>query len=145
MNQNLREKDIRGCATEVDQWELFRESAELIVRPHENGDLFPKECRTCGRVYANLGEYVFRTEPKGHVFEDCSEAMGKPYTMVYRHCGCGNTLVMTLTAENSPHLERFWAILAKCAQDRNKPIVKIIEEFRTYFDAFVTGTLNERK
>jgi hypothetical protein len=99
--------------------------------------LFPKTCRTCGKVFPSFGNYLVDTIPKAHSFEDCAEVMGSPFTMIYRHCACGNTLVLTLTLENFPRLDELWAMLHEEAELQGEPLQKVIaafaEQCRWYF------------
>jgi uncharacterized C2H2 Zn-finger protein len=96
--------------------------------------LFPKKCKTCSQQFRDLGEYVRKTVPKAHVFEDCSETMGRPFTMMYRHCSCGNTLVMTLTDELLGELEEMWQTLRKIAGESGEPLNTVVAEFSSQCD-----------
>lgn len=101
--------------------------------------LFPKTCRTCGRSYCNFAEYVAATSPKGHCLEDCQEVMGQPFTMMYRHCKCGNTLVISLTSETFPRLDEFWAMLRKQADTLGIPLREIVKSFATRCEEHIVG------
>jgi hypothetical protein len=98
--------------------------------------LFPKACRVCGRNFHTLSEYVSETKPKSHVFEDCSEIMKMPFTMVYRHCTCGNTLVMTFTQENFPALDFFWSVLREEALRSERTLTSVVSEFSELCDRY---------
>ncbi|MFC1834804.1 hypothetical protein ACFL2Q_08735 [Thermodesulfobacteriota bacterium] len=99
--------------------------------------IFPKTCRACSTVFKNICEYIQFTIPKAHVLEDCEEVMGKPYTMIYRHCTCGNTLVMSLTAEIYPMLRELWIELRKRAEESGKPLKEVVSEFREQCDHYI--------
>lgn len=103
------------------------------------GTLFPKKCRTCSQIFKDISQYVEKTVPKAHVFEDCSDVMGKPYTMMYRHCSCGNTLVTTLTEDTFSELDELWATLRKVAKDSGRPLNKVVEEFCGQCDKYLTS------
>jgi hypothetical protein len=103
--------------------------------------LFPKKCRTCGASFPAFDQYILRTEPKGHVFEDCSEVMGKPYTMMYRHCGCGNTLVLTITGEVLSWIDQFWDTVNQIARDEGKHQTAVILEFSKDLERVVLSRL----
>src|SRR5574340_913161 len=61
---------------------------------------FPRSCSLCGTKYSNPADYIRFTHAKGHSMENYERAMGKPFTMIYRHCACGNTLALALTGED---------------------------------------------
>ena len=116
---------------------LFLEFIQAFKALDHNNALFPKKCRTCGQVFRTYREYVVCTIPKGHVFEDGSEVMGCSWTMLYRHCTCGNTLVLTLTDETFPDLDRFWASLRQLAESTGKPLKEIVHNFREECDRHI--------
>jgi hypothetical protein len=109
----------------------------IAIRSHER--LFPKECRTCGRKFANFCDYLFYTVPKGHVFEDCADVMRRQYTMMYRHCGCGNTLVLTLTEEVFPQLQALWVALKQLADQTGVPLNQVVTAFSDECDRFIVA------
>lgn len=104
--------------------------------------LFPKQCRTCGATFESLSEYLCYTVPKGHSFDDCSDVFGRPYTMVYRHCKCSNTLVLSLTEETFPHLNLFWKKLNESAQNLNRPLKEVVEDFVQECDGYLLSRDN---
>lgn len=99
--------------------------------------LFPKECRTCNRVFRTFAEYLRETIPKGHVLEDCSDVMSRTYTMVYRHCPCGNTLVLSVTGEVMPELDDFWAAVKDESEQTGKTVREIVMAFTEACDDFI--------
>ncbi|MCA1960052.1 MAG: hypothetical protein LDL33_04575 [Desulfomonile sp.] len=99
--------------------------------------LFPKECRTCGRVFQSFADYLRETKPKGHVLEDCSDVMRKTYTMMYRHCPCGNTLVLSVTGEIMPELEDFWTAVREEAETEERSIREVVKAFSEVCDDFI--------
>jgi hypothetical protein len=115
----------------------FREFMEAFLHVGENGDLFPKQCRACKRVFESYAQYLRQTIPKRHVMEDCSDVMRKPYTMLYRHCLCGNTLVLSLTDESYPLLDEMWAALRAEAERTGKALESVVGEFREACDRHV--------
>ena len=118
----------------------FLEFLRLFAEIHSVGDMtkiFPKTCRVCGHQFDSFKILIRDTEPKGHVFEDCEEVMNRPYTMVYRHCPCSNTLVVTLTAETFPPLVRFWPMLRQEAERSGKSLTAVVRDFSTQCDRYV--------
>lgn len=55
--------------------------------------------------------------------------MKKPYTMIYRHCRCGNTLVLTITEDIFPGLQDFWIMIKHEAEVSGREMKEIIAEF----------------
>jgi hypothetical protein len=117
----------------------FLEFIKLFAVMDEERKLFPKECRTCGRTFHDYSHYVHETTPKGHTMEDCQETMGIPFTMIYRHCYCGNTLVLTLKRENFSALERFWVMLKKHAESTGEDLKVVVAEFSAQCDHYITN------
>jgi len=115
----------------------FLEFIKHLAGINSTEKLFPKACRTCGKVFPSFGHYLIDTIPKAHSFEDCEEVMGSPFTMIYRHCGCGNTLVLTLTLDNFPLLDELWIMLREEAEIRGEPLPVVVRAFaeqcRWYF------------
>ena len=91
---------------------------------------FPKSCNTCGRTYGSFPEYMKSTTPVGHSLEDYAEAMDSPFTMQYRNCSCGSTLVISFTEGVFPILQEFWDTLKKEAEDTGKDVREVVCEFR---------------
>lgn len=102
---------------------------ELFAHIGMHEKLFPKYCKTCGRKYASFLDYVLDTVAKTHCLEDCSDVMGRPYTMMYRHCGCGNTLVLSITDEVLPALDEFWEAIARHAETSGRSPKSIVLDF----------------
>jgi hypothetical protein len=136
-NQSLPEEELHG---ECD--DFFWKPIKLFFDIDEHDQLFPKVCRTCGKSFGSLSEYLYATTPKGHSFEDCHEVMGKPFTMIYRHCLCGNTLVLTLTEEVFPMLDLFWSILKEEAETSGRPLKEIVTEFSAKLECCMATRVN---
>lgn len=118
--------------------ERFLQFLKLFSDIDTDENLFPRECRVCGTRFRNVGEYCQSTNPKGHCFEDCRNlSKSKPFMMLYRHCKCGNTLVLTITEQAFPHLNAFWQMLHDEASDSERLIKEVIAEFADQFDRFV--------
>jgi hypothetical protein len=126
----------------------FLEFIKLLMLIDTSEKLFPKECRTCGKQFRSLSEYLCTTAPKAHTFENCQAVMRKPFTMVYRHCTCGNTLVLSLTEQNFPQLNEFWTMLEQEAAETGKELLSIVSEFtdecERYMDAWLDALGWER-
>ena len=117
----------------------YRKFIRLFKEIEENAKLFPKECKTCGKGFRTYSQFIGETIPKGHVMEDCKEVMKTPFTMMYRHCMCGNTLVLTLTEETSPWLDELWEMLKEEAERTGEPIRDIVMEFVTQCDEIIVS------
>ncbi len=115
--------------THIQYDKRFLEFIRLLAEIGKDDKLFPKDCRTCGTQYHSFPQYLCGTTPKGHSFEDGSEVMHRPFTMIYRHCPCGNTLVLTLTRETFPLLDEMWAMLKQVAQDRGQSLQQVVSQF----------------
>jgi hypothetical protein len=116
----------------------FLEFLELFVSADTHEKLFPKDCRTCGKTFQSLSHYLDSTVGKGHTLDDAEEVMGMPYTMTYRHCTCGNTLVLTFTAETYPMLGRLWTMLRAEAKVSKRPLNDVISEFVEQWERYMT-------
>ena len=123
----------------------FLEFIKRFVPVDRHEKLFPKECRTCGRTYVSLSHFLGGTEPKGHTLDDEAEVMGQPFTMTYRHCGCGNTLVLTLTEETYPLLTEMWVMLAAEAEKSRKPLSVVVTEFVDQWEHYMLTHTNSSK
>ncbi len=127
-------------ATPLEQ--LFRGLAEI----ERNDRLFPKVCRTCGKTYDDFPALVRSTVPKRHVLQDCSDVMDRPYTMMYRHCACGNTLVITLTDEHTAELERLWRVLRRKAEESGAGLQEVVSDFVRRWDRYIlNGDNSDRR
>lgn len=117
----------------------FLEFLKLFARINYNKKLFPKSCRTCGKTFERLADYVCMTIPKRHSLQDCRAVMGMPFTMMYRHCTCGNTLVLTFTEESYPSLDDLWTMLRKESVDSGKKLEDVTEDFVDQLELFMSG------
>jgi hypothetical protein len=115
----------------------FLEFIKLLVLIDKNEQLFPKQCRTCGTFFDSLSDYLCATVPKAHSWQDCEEVMGKPFTMMYRHCTCGNTLVLTLTEATFPRLPELWSMLRDEAEKSGRPLDEVVKEFSEQCDNYM--------
>ncbi|MBI4965525.1 MAG: hypothetical protein HY913_19770 [Desulfomonile tiedjei] len=115
----------------------FLEFIKRLVLINKNEKLFPKQCRTCGTSFPSLADYLCATVPKAHSWQDCEEVMGKPFTMLYRHCTCGNTLVLTLTEETFPMLRELWSMLRNEAEKNGRPLDQVVGEFSEQCDNYM--------
>ena len=122
----------------------FLEFIELLGGIDSHPGLFPKRCRVCGREFLSFPDYVKGTSARGHVFEDCQEVMGRPFTMMYRHCPCGNTLVLTLTDDIVPGLDQLWRMLRRDAEETGRPLREVVAEFGEGCDHYMIALLRSR-
>lgn len=131
------QQDVEGGAYN----EQFLKFIKLLAQMDRNEKLFPKPCRACGTTFDSFAEYLSATVPKGHTWEDCEEVMKKPFTMLYRHCTCGNTLVLSLTEETFPMLREFWAMLHAEAEKSQRPLKDVVKEFSEQCDQYMFDNL----
>jgi len=115
----------------------FLEFIKRLVVIDKSEELFPKQCRTCGASFLSFSDYLSATVPKGHSWQDCEEVMGKPFTMMYRHCACGNTLVLTLTDQTFPALRELWSMLRDEAEKSGRPLDEVVGEFSEQCDNYM--------
>lgn len=116
---------------------VFLEFFTALAAIDNHGKLFPKQCRTCGRTFRSLARYLQGTVAKAHSLEDCEETMGKPYTMTYRHCSCGNTLVLTFTEETYPLLRELWQALRAEADGSDRPLTDVLKSFSNQWESYM--------
>jgi hypothetical protein len=109
----------------------------LLVETGTIARLFPRECRVCGTTFADLSEYCCATKPRAHCFEDCRSLSAEPFMMLYRHCNCGNTVVMTLTENAFPELNAFWEMLQDEAEQSNRSLKEVVADFARQFDRYL--------
>ena len=98
---------------------------------------FPRTCSLCGRKYHNLAHYISSTHARGYSIEDYREAMGKPFTMMHRHCDCGNTLALALTGEDCLFLDQFWETIASEAERSAKSVREVVSDFVSQLELYV--------
>ena len=122
----------------------FLEFIELLEGIDRDQRLFPKACRVCGREFSSFPEYVKGTSPRRHVFEDCREVMGRPFTMMYRHCPCGNTLILTLTDDIVPGLDQLWRMLHREAEETGRTLREVVGEFGKECDRYMIALVHSR-
>jgi hypothetical protein len=135
----MEQSAVTGSAEETEESYdgRFLEFIKQLVLIDKSEQLFPKQCRTCGTSFDSLSEYLCATVPKAHSWQDCEEVMGKPFTMMYRHCTCGNTLVLTLTEATFPLLRELWSMLRDEAEKRGRPLDEVVGEFSEQCDSYM--------
>ncbi len=116
---------------------FFRRTIDLFDAVDHHEKLFPKVCKTCGKTFPDLSTYINETKPKGHTMDDCSEVMGKQFTMLYRHCLCGNTLVLTFTEDIFPLLAVFWSTMEEEARSCGMTLKDFTAEFMGKWEALI--------
>ncbi len=119
----------------------FLEWLRRMSSSDELQGLFPKKCAVCGKEYPSFGAFVCGTTPKGEVFQDASSVMNRPFTMVYRHCSCSNTLVVTLTEMAFPMIDGLWELLRAEADTSGKDLKEVTKEFARQCDAFFSAAM----
>jgi len=63
--------------------------------------------------------------------------MKTSYTMVYRHCSCGNTLVIVLTEQIFPALNDFWSIVRDLSEQEGIPVNMLVEKFAQELERYL--------
>jgi hypothetical protein len=101
------------------------------------GNRFPKKCSLCGRKYSSLADYIRYTHTKGHSMENYRSAMGKPFTMIYRHCACGNTLALGLTGADCLFLDDFWEAISSEAHLSGRSVREVVSDFISQWESCV--------
>jgi hypothetical protein len=91
-----------------------------------------------------MADYIRSTHAKGHSMEDYRGAMGKPFTMIYRHCACGNTLVLALTGEDCFFLDQFWEAISLQAQLSGRSVREMVSDFVSQWELYIISG-NDRK
>ena len=123
-------------STKIQQGDLSSLTGFIVRFEAINNDeqLFPKQCRSCGEEFQSFSEFLRSTLPKEHVFQDCSKVMKTPYTMMYRHCSCGNTLVLALTEKTFPGLNELWATIRVISEKTGEPLTHLVKQFAAELD-----------
>ena len=84
---------------------------DIIQRNYEHfSGLFPKTCRTCGRSYATLRDYVLTTSPNGPVIPYDLELAELQATdpigsVALAKCSCGSTMALTTQGQPLPQVQ----------------------------------------
>jgi hypothetical protein len=117
--------------------ERFLEFIKLFAQIGSDSRIFPKTCRTCGRVYQGFPEYIHNTSPLAHCLEEYGKAMDANFTMQYRNCQCGTTLTIAFTKKTYPLLDRFWEMIGKESKATGKPLREVVTEFREQCNRYV--------
>jgi hypothetical protein len=117
--------------------ERFLEFIKLFAKIGSDSRIFPKTCRTCGRVYRSFPEYIHNTSPTAHCLEEYETAVDANFTMQYRNCGCGSTLTIAFTKKTYPLLDRFWEMIGKESKETGKPVREVVTEFREQCNRYV--------
>jgi hypothetical protein len=110
---------------------------EAFTHIGEDGRLFPKKCRTCGKEYKSFPDYIQRTNPVAHGLEPYTDSLDVLHTMQYRNCLCGSTLCINFTDDDYPLLESFWEMLGREAKEEGKPLREVVMEFREQCNLFM--------
>ncbi|MGO8881934.1 MAG: hypothetical protein ACLPVO_12380 [Desulfomonilaceae bacterium] len=123
------EEETESRVAERTREMVFKDFIQQFSLINNDKDLFPKKCRTCGKKYESLYHYIYDTEAKAQSMEDAGEIMGKSFTMIYRNCSCGNTLVVSVTDEILPSIKDFWKAVRRLAYKSNMPVKEIVTSF----------------
>ncbi|HMK33713.1 MAG TPA: hypothetical protein VK463_01510 [Desulfomonilaceae bacterium] len=126
--------------------ERFLEFMRLFADMDTDENLFPRECRVCGTHFGSIREYFCATIPKGHCFENyCKPGADSGFMLLYRHCKCGNTLVLTLKEKEFPELNSFWQMLREEADDSERSLKEVVSDFADQCDCYLLSVINPCK
>jgi hypothetical protein len=117
--------------------ERFLEFIKLFGQIGSDSRIFPKTCHTCGTVFRSFPEYIHKTSPTAHCLEEYGTAMDANFTMQYRNCQCGSTLIIAFTKKTYPLLDRFWEMIGKESKVTGKPVREVVTEFREQCNRYV--------
>lgn len=123
----------------------FLEFIKLFHMIGKDDRLFPKTCSTCGAEYHSFSEFLQGTHPLGHGLEDVQSVMHAPYTMQYRNCACGTTLVLSLTADIYPELDRFWNMLQQEADETGQSLREVVADYREQCNRYILERMLEEE
>ena len=129
MDGVMHDQDLLEKGTSFNYNESFLNYMRLFAEAGNSEKLFPKQCAACKRKFESLAHYIRSTASRRHSIEDCRSTMGRPFTMIYRQCGCGNTLVVNITEETFAFLDNFWEMLTSEAQRQGKHLTEVITDF----------------
>ncbi len=115
----------------------FLEFIKLFAKIGKDSRIFPKTCRTCGRVYRSFPDYIHGTTPAAHCLEPYVNQADLPSTMQYRNCPCGSTLVIWFTKETYPLMDRFWEMIGIEAREQGVPVKDVVTQFREQCNRYV--------
>lgn len=122
----------------------FSKFIKLLAQLNKSNRIPSKECRACGKVYCDLDQYIWDTEAKAQTMEDAGGIMNKAFTMLYRNCSCGNTLVLTLTGEIFPEISSFWAMIRNEAEtahmEPKEVVLRFMHDWENYIDRHHKGS-----
>jgi hypothetical protein len=115
----------------------FLEFIELFSLIGADSRIFPKTCRTCGRVYGSFPDYLHKTSAAAHGLEEYAISLDPNFTMQYRNCACGTTLTIAFTKATYPLLDKFWEMMGNEAKRTGKPLREIVVEFRDQCNRYI--------
>ncbi|MGC8657805.1 MAG: hypothetical protein ACP5U1_01910 [Desulfomonilaceae bacterium] len=121
---------------------VFTDFIQRFSSINNHSRLFPKRCRTCGKKYPSLYDYIHETESKGQSMEDVTETFGRPFTMIYRNCSCGNTLVISITDEILTSIDVFWKDMRELAAASGQPLGETVESFMEEWERTIRHHFN---
>jgi signal transduction histidine kinase len=118
-------------------------AAELTRRHLES--LFPKRCAKCGRVFADLREYLRDTRHVGSpVSYDAADGDWRPLrpvgTMSLANCACGSTLALGSEGMGLRTVWRLMAFARRETKRRGVPVAQVLEELRREVDRQVLSS-----
>lgn len=134
----MNEQSSAGHPGESTYNERFLEFIKIFSQIGADSRIFPKTCRTCGKVYANFPEYIHNTSAAAHCLEEYGGSADANMTLQYRNCTCGTTLTIVFKSKLYPMLDRFWEMLGKESKQTGRPLREVVSEFREQCNRYVT-------
>ena len=108
---------------------------------------FPKECKSCGRRFNSLAEYLRNTthtgKPISYDVEDGNWKPQKPVgTISFANCPCGTTLAIGSEGMSIFTLWKLMNWARKETKNRNIELSDLLEDLRTKIDKKVLTDAN---
>jgi len=111
-------------------------------------EAFPKQCRNCGKVYANEQQFLAETSAAAHASSDIRPVRddddSNVYLEVFRNCACGSTLMelfhsrRDLTEQGLTRRQLFdsmLGILLEAGHDRQEARAILLQQLPAFKDS----------
>ena len=111
-------------------------------------EAFPKQCRNCGKVYANEQQFLAETSAAAHASSDIRPERDNDdsnvYLEVFRNCSCGSTLMelfhsrRDLTEQGLTRRQLFdsmLGILLEAGHDRQEARAILLQQLPAFKDS----------
>lgn len=112
-------------------------------------EAFPKQCRNCGKVYADEQQFLAETSAAAHASSDIrpvrdDDGDSNVYLEVFRNCACGSTLMelfhsrRDLTEQGLTRRQLFdsmLTILLEAGHDRQEARAILLQQLPAFKDS----------